>query len=109
MFYAKLKQGVLIKKLIDGIKDLVSEINLQIFPKYINLQAMDNSHTTLIAFNLWSQGFEEYKCDKQIILGISIDNLVKTLRCGGNEDSLTLSCEEEQSELKIKFENTGKK
>ena len=42
-------------------------------------------------------------------LGVSIPNLAKVLRCGGNEDSLTLSCEEEPSKLKIKFETKSKK
>ena len=30
MFHAKLNEGLLIKKLIDSIKDLVSDINLEI-------------------------------------------------------------------------------
>ena len=40
--------------------------------------------------------------------GVSISNLAKVLRCGGNEDSLTLSCEEDPSKLKVKFENISK-
>ena len=42
-------------------------------------------------------------------LGVQIPNLAKVLRCGGNEDALTLSCEEDPSKLKVKFENTSKK
>ena len=105
MFYAKLNQGILIKKLIDCIKDLVSEINLDVSSKGIHLQAMDSSHVALVTMYLSSEGFEEYRCDKDMILGISIPNLAKILRCGGNEDSLTLSCEENPSKLIIKLEN----
>ena len=109
MFHAKLNEGLLIKKLIDSIKDLVSDINLDISPMGISLQAMDSSHVALVTLNLSSEGFEEYRCDKPMTLGVSISNLAKVLRCGGNEDSLTLSCEEEPSKLKVKFENIGKK
>ena len=102
MFHAKLNEGILIKKLIDAIKDLVSDINLDVSAIGISLQAMDSSHVS-------AEGFEEYRCDKSMTLGVSISNLAKVLRCGGNEDSLTLSCEEDPSKLKIKFENNSKK
>ena len=108
MFHAKLNEGILIKKLIDSIKDLVLEINLEISPMGISLQAMDNSHVALVSLNLSSEGFEAYRCDKPMTLGVSISNLAKVLRCGGNEDSLTLSCEDDPSKLKVKFENTSK-
>ena len=109
MFHAKLNEGLLIKKLIDSIKDLVSDINLEISPMAISLQAMDSSHVALVTLNLNSEGFEEYRCDKPMTLGVSISNLAKVLRCGGNEDALTLSCEDDPSKLKIKFENASKK
>ena len=109
MFHAKLNEGILIKKLIDAIKDLVSDINFDISSTGVSLQAMDSSHVALVSLNLSAEGFEEYRCDKNMTLGVSIPNLAKVLRCGGNEDSLTLSCEEEPSKLKIKFENKSKK
>ena len=43
MFVAKLNESILIKKLIESIKDIVSEINLEVSPSGINLQAMDAS------------------------------------------------------------------
>lgn len=107
MFHAKLNEGLLIKKLIDSIKDLVSDINLEVSSIGISLQAMDSSHVALVTLHLSSEGFEEYRCDKQMVLGVSISNLAKVLKCGGNDDSLTLSCEDD-SKLKVKFENISK-
>ena len=44
MFYTKLKEGLLIKKTIDSIRDLVSDdINLEISPIGISIHPMDNS------------------------------------------------------------------
>ena len=108
MFEAKLNEGILIKKLVDSIKDLVSDINLDVSSTGISLQAMDSSHVALVTLRLDSEGFESYRCDKQLTLGVSISNLAKVLRCGGNEDAITLSCEEEPSKLKVKFENESK-
>ena len=108
MFQAKLSEGILLKKLIESIKDLVTDINLEITATGISLQAMDSSHVALVTLNLSSEGFEEYRCDKPMTLGVSITNLAKVLRCGGNGDSLTLSCEDDPSKLKVKFENTSK-
>lgn len=109
MFYAKLAEGLLIKKLVDSIKDLVTDINLDVSSSGISLQAMDSSHVALVTMKLSSEGFEEYRCDKPMTLGVSIQNLSKVLRCGGNEDSIILSCEDDPSKLKIKFENSSKK
>ena len=108
MFTATLTQGIIIKKLVDSIKDLVSDINLDVSAQGISLQAMDSSHVALVILHLSSEGFEVYRCDKQLTLGVSITNLSKVLRCGGNEDSITLSCEDDPSKLKVKFENTSK-
>ena len=69
---------------------------------------MDSSHVALVILNLSSEGFEAYRCDKPMNLGVSISNLAKVLRCGGKEDSLTLSCEDDPSKLKVKFQNTNK-
>ena len=107
MFQAKLSEGILLKKLIESIKDLVTDINLDITSTGISLQAMDSSHVALVTLNLSSEGFEEYRCDEQMTLGVSVANLSKIMKCGGNDDSITLSAEEDPSSLNIKFENTS--
>ena len=108
MFQAKLSEGILLKKLIESIKDLVTDINLEITATGISLQAMDSSHVALVTLNLSSEGFEEYRCDKQMTLGVSVQNLSKIMKCGGNDDTITLSAEDEPSALNIKFENLSK-
>ena len=108
MFYAKISKAFLIKKLIESIKDLVSNVNLYISDSGISFQALDKSSICLVTLNLFAEGFDEYRCDKELTLGISIKNLNKLLSCGENEDCLTLSCDEDPSKIKIKFENNSK-
>ena len=108
MFRAKLKQGIHLKKIIEGIKEIFNEVNFDISAKGIYLQARDINNIALISLKLSAEGFEEFQCVNPIKLGISIPNLAKALNCGGNEDSLTLSCDDEPSKLKVLFENKSK-
>jgi proliferating cell nuclear antigen len=62
MFQARLPQGNLLKKLIDAIKDLITEANFDVSEAGVQLQAMDTSHVCLIALLLRSDGFEEFRC-----------------------------------------------
>ena len=109
MFVSKLKEGVLLKKLIESIKELVTDINLDITGAGVSLQAMDSSHVALVTLTLSSEGFEEYRCDKQMTLGVNISHLSKIMKCGGNEDSIILRAEDEPSALNIQFENKKQK
>ena len=54
------------------------------------MQAMDSSHVALVSFFLHESGFASFRCDRPMSLGISIENLVKIVKCGSNEDSLTI-------------------
>jgi proliferating cell nuclear antigen len=105
MFASKLSEGLLLKKLIESIKDLVTDINLDITGTGISLQAMDSSHVALVTLNLSPDGFEEYRCDKQMTLGVSIANLSKIMKCSGIDESIILRAEDEPSALQIQFEN----
>ena len=58
MFEEKLKEGHILKRIVEAIKDLVNEINLDVTPSGISLQAMDTSHVALVSLSLSSEGFE---------------------------------------------------
>lgn len=83
MFEATLAQGNLLKKIIDSIKDLVSEANWECNQEGINLQSMDSSQVALIALLLRADGFEPYRCDRNMTLGIKIESMQKILKCAG--------------------------
>lgn len=57
MFEARLTQGILLKKVVDAVKDLVNEVNLECSATGFGMQAMDQSHVSLVNFNVsrvWS-------------------------------------------------------
>jgi proliferating cell nuclear antigen len=126
MFEAKLTEGVILKKIVDSIKDLVTDVNIDITPQGklllpfhiwtfplnailfyigISLQAMDSSHVALVSLNLSQDGFEHYRADTNMVLGVSIANLAKVMKLADNNDTITLQAEQDASHLKITFEN----
>jgi len=86
MFEAILSEALLLKKIIDSIKDLVTDVNIDVTPAGMSLQAMDSSHVALVSLTLGQNGFEAYRADRPMTLGVSIANLSKVLKLAGNED-----------------------
>ena len=66
---------------------------------------MDSSHVSLCALKLRAAGFDHYRCDKNISLGVNTPNLSKILRCAGNDDLVTIKSEEETDTLNMMFES----
>lgn len=66
---------------------------------------MDSSHVALVSLNLSMEGFEHFRADTNMVLGVSIANLAKVMKLAGNDDSITLQAEQDASSLKITFEN----
>mmetsp|Transcript_37572 Transcript_37572/g.27697 ORF Transcript_37572/g.27697 Transcript_37572/m.27697 type:complete len:197 (+) Transcript_37572:42-632(+) len=106
MFEAKLTEGVIFKKIVDSIKDIVTDANIDISPSGISLQAMDSSHVALVSLNLSQDGFEFYRADTSMVLGVNIANLAKVMKLADNNDSIRFSADQEASHLKIVFENS---
>ena len=72
MFEARLVQGSLLKKILEATKDLLNEALWDCSTNGITLQAMDSSHVSLVSLNLRSEGFESYRCDRNLSMGINL-------------------------------------
>jgi proliferating cell nuclear antigen len=108
MFEAKIADGMKLKKIVDAIKDLVADVNIDTTATGISLQAMDSSHIALVSLMLHQEGFETFRWDKPFTIGVSIANLAKVLKLAGNEDSITLKAEENPTYLTIILENQAR-
>lgn len=98
-------QGSLLKKIVEAIRELVVDVNVECDENGLKLQAMDSSHVSLCALNLRSDGFDHFRCDKAKSLGINTLNLSKILKCAGNEDVITMKAEEGVDSLSLLFES----
>uniref|UniRef100_A0A803R8F7 DNA sliding clamp PCNA n=1 Tax=Cannabis sativa TaxID=3483 RepID=A0A803R8F7_CANSA len=66
MLELRLVQGSLLKKVMEALKDLVTDANFDCSATGFSLQAMDSSHVALVALLLRSEGFEHYRCDRNL-------------------------------------------
>jgi len=107
MFEARLTQGKVFKQLIEALKDLVQEANIDCSDDEISIQAMDNSHVSLVAVSLRSGGFDHFRCDRPISLGFNATNMGKILKCAGNDDIITLKAKDDGDALELVFESPG--
>ena len=98
MFEAKLTEGHVLKKIVEAIRELVQDANLDCNESGVQMQAMDSSHVSLCALSLRSEGFENYRCDTAFSMGLHTPNLAKILKCAGNDDSIMLKHSEDQQD-----------
>ena len=105
MFEARLSQAVILRRIVEALKDLVSDVNLEVKADGISLQAMDASHVALVTFFLRSECFDDFKCNRSQSLGLSIGNLAKVMKCADNDDAVILKAENEASQLTFIFES----
>ena len=108
MFEARLPQGNVLKKVLEAIKDLVPNANWDCGSTGLTVQAMDSSHVSLVSLSMSSEGFDPYRCDRNITLGMDTSTLSKILKCASNDDSITIRAEDSGDQVSFVFENPSK-
>ena len=72
MFEARLVQGSILKKVLEALKDLINEACWDISSSGMNLQSMDSSHVSLVQLTLRPEGFDTYRCDRNLAMGVNL-------------------------------------
>uniref|UniRef100_A0A8H7XNX0 Proliferating cell nuclear antigen PCNA N-terminal domain-containing protein n=1 Tax=Psilocybe cubensis TaxID=181762 RepID=A0A8H7XNX0_PSICU len=104
MLEAKLAEAGTLKKLLDAIKELVTDANFECNEEGIVLQAMDNSHVALVSVKFGAPGFKRYRCDRPMPLGVNLASLTKVLKCAKDDDICTLKAADEADVLNLVYE-----
>jgi len=68
---------------------------------------MDSSHVALSAVELRADGFEEYRCDRPMSIGMAITSLTKVLRSANNNDILNMRKADNADSLHLMFEGVS--
>lgn len=105
MLEARLAKASLLKKILDAVKDLITDVNFDCSDAGIALQAMDSSHVALVVLLLRQQGFEHYRCDRNMSIGMNLSSLTKVVKIAGQEDSLTLKASDKADVLNLLIES----
>jgi proliferating cell nuclear antigen len=105
----KTVQSSAFRILIEAMKEILTDGNLQFDETGIKVIAMDASHTVLVHLKLENKNFESYYCPQKRILGVNMLNFFKLIKTMSNNDTLTLYVEaEDTNHLGIKIENGEK-
>jgi proliferating cell nuclear antigen len=95
--------------LIEALKEILTDANIEFDETGMKIIAMDASHTVLVHLKLESKNFETFYCPEKLTLGISMLNFFKLIKTLGNNDTLSLSVEKDDpNKLGIKIENGEK-
>lgn len=95
--------------LIEALKEILTDANIEFDESGMKIIAMDATHTVLVHLKLESKNFETYYCPQKLTLGISMLNFFKLIKTLGNNDTLSLSVEKDDpNKLGIKIENGEK-
>ena len=105
MFEARILKGKNLKRLIESIKELVTDANFDCSSAGVSLQAMDSNHVSLVALLLKAEGFEHYRADRNISLGINLSSMSKILKCSDDDDIITLKAEDSGDSVTFMFES----
>ncbi|KAH8404880.1 hypothetical protein KR222_008705 [Zaprionus bogoriensis] len=131
MFEARLGSTALLKKIVDALKDMLNQSTLDCSDGGIEvsgtsskrrqtqrtplrlyaltqLQAMDNSHVSLVAMSLDSGCFEKYRCERNVSLGLDLRSLAKVLKCASGDDAVTISAADRADKVRLSFESLNK-
>lgn len=95
------------RKCVTAIGSLVEEVPLKITSDGIELRAMDPSHVSMIDFKMNKEVFAEFKTDKEVIIGIDIEDMSKFINRSRSDDILVLKLDEEKNKILMVLKGTS--
>lgn len=108
-FEIKTIQAAAFRTLVEALKEILVEANLEFDSTGIKIMAMDETHTVLVYLRLYADRFNEYYCPAKHMLGINMMYLFKLIKTVGNDDSLTLYLPSSNpNKLGIRMDNATK-
>lgn len=109
LFEIKTIQAAAFRTLIEALKEILAEANLEFDSTGVKIMTMDETHTILVSLKLYADRFNEFYCSGKHILGINMMYLFKLIKTMGNDDSLTLYLPASNpNKLGIRMENATK-
>jgi len=105
MFEGVLGESEVFKKVIESIKELVKEVNIEVDSKGMQINSMDNSKVALICLTLHCSGFERFRCKNKQRMGVNVEVLYRMFRCVNNEDRMIIRMDDKATKIYFRFEN----
>jgi proliferating cell nuclear antigen len=97
------------RTLIDAIKDILTEANIEVDSNGMKIMATDGTQAVLVHMRLYAERFNEFHCTRKCILGVNMMNFNKMVKQIKNDESLVLFMEKSNtSRLGIRIMNGQK-
>jgi len=81
----------ILKIVLESVKDLITDANLDLSTNGISMQSMDSSHVSLVALLMDKEMFTIIDLQKSVTLGIKIPSLINALKFGGVDNELKMN------------------
>ncbi len=105
----KTVQSAAFRILIEALKEILTDTNIEFNSTGIKIMAMDASHTVLVHVKLEASNFEQFYCPQKKIIGVNMINFYKLIKTMGNNDTLTLYLEKnDENRLGLRIINGEK-
>ena len=78
------------RTLVEALKDILTDANLEFDHTGLKIMAMDGTHTILVHLRLQADRFDEFHCPQKHILGINMINFFKLVKTMSNNESIVL-------------------
>jgi proliferating cell nuclear antigen len=109
LFEIRTVQSGAFRTLIEALKEILTEANLEFDPTGIRIIDVDETHTVLTYLRLKAEHFEYFYCPAKYVLGVNMMYLFKLIKTLSNNDHLTLfQSASDPNKLGIRAENAEK-
>ena len=103
----KTVQSNAIRILFEALKDILTDVNIQISPDGLKIISMDGSKQAVVNLKLESNKFEKFYCQSSIKAGLNMTSLYKIIKSVKNNDIITFYILAESN--KIEYSNRKEK
>lgn len=103
------KESTLFKKILESLKELVTDVNFDCQTSSINFQSMDISHVALIEMCLYETGFETYYCSESCSIGLKLESLYRIIKSSNTNDKIILTVPNNNRQLQISLKSDNGK
>ena len=87
---AEYPSALVFKNIVEAVKEVTTEVNFSIDDEGLRLQAMDQSHVSLVMLHIVACDFNNFKCTQPFVFGVKVSMLSLMLRCCENDGTLQL-------------------
>lgn len=60
---------------------------------------------SLVSLTLRSDGFDKFRCDRNLSMGMNLASMAKILKCANNDDTLTMKAQDNADTVTFMFES----